>query len=249
MPFRTILLVAAMSHIFRYVMVLLCLSLLAGCTSTNTNESAASGDSGVYYSDTSTFVESDSVYATPNDAPEIKSVLDSLIEDHGQNDDSYYTLRLSASGYEYRTEEVWSFDSLMNLVHCYQDWSSEGTEGSSHHFFRQNRLYAVRDENGNDSETEVTIFHAELGGISFSATSPSDTVVTVLEKNFLVSSENDLRSQFAQIVKLLKDNAGDISSDDPATLHAENDTADEELPGKETTDITVDRKLLEDLIR
>jgi hypothetical protein len=228
-------------------LIALTLSLLLGCSGRSAEQQDHS-DSVIAYSDTSRFVdESDSTYITGVEAPDIRTSVDNLIAEQNEKSDSYFTLRLSASGYEYRTEEVWSFDSLMNLVHCHQDWSSEGSEGTSDHLFRQEKLYAVRDETGNDSRTDVEIYHAELGGVSLSE--PGDSVAKTLDKKYLATSENDLKSRFAQIVRLLKDNASDIDTGDPATLHIENESSDEELPGKDVTDITVDRKLLEELLR
>jgi hypothetical protein len=159
-------------------------------------------------------------------------------------------LRLNASGYEYQTDEVWSFDSLLNLVHCYQNWSSEGTEGSSHHFFRQERLYAILDENSFGSGKEINIFHLELGGVALSETeSEIDSLASPLGKKFVADSERDLKTHLAEIVRLLKENDANLSGVDPATLRLENESSDEEMPGKETTQITVDQKLLKDLIK
>jgi hypothetical protein len=139
---------------------------------------------------------------------------------------------------------------LFNLVHCYQNWSSEGTEGNSHHFFRQERLYAVLDENSFGTGKEINIFHLELGGIKLSESeSEADSVAKPLERIFFTDSERDLKTHLAEIVRLLKENSATVSDDDPSTLRLENESSDEEMPGKETTEITVDRKLLEDLTR
>jgi hypothetical protein len=214
------------------------------------NETGAEDDTVSHYDTTAFIDEDDSVYATPADAPDIRSAVESLIDAQKSRSSRYFTLRLSASGYEYQTDEVWSFDSLMTLVHCYQDWTAEGREGNSHHFFRQDKLYAVKDESGTDSENEISIYHAELGGIAYTEpTNNQDTTFQTLDKKYLASSETDLKTRFAQIVTLLRDNQKNFSTDDPVTLHIENDSADEEMPGKETTEITVDRKLLEKLLK
>lgn len=193
--------------------------------------------------------ELDSVAANAGDAPEIRATLERLIADQEQNKRNYRKLRLSVSGYEYKTDGVWSFDSLMSLVHCAQDWASEGMEGTSHYFFRRERLYAVRDENRFDGIKEVDAYHEEMGGVTYvESEAAQDSVVKVLSRKFLSENEQSMRTQFQQILKLLKDNQSYLSSSDPAKLHLENNSTDEEMPGTETTDITVDRKLLEELM-
>jgi hypothetical protein len=204
------------------------------------------------FSDTTTFIdEKDStMVATASDAPEIMASLARLMDEHKQNEDSYATLRLSVSGYEYKTDAVWSFDTLMNLVHCYQDWASEGIEGTSDHFFKLERLYAVREENDYDNRKDVAVYHQELGGASFTESeSQTDSTLKILDRKFLTDNEQSMKTQLQQIVQLLKDNKSVISSDDPATLHLENNSTDEEMPGTEVTDITIDRKLLEELLK
>jgi hypothetical protein len=201
--------------------------------------------------DTTTFIgDADSTLVVSADAPDIRAAVEKLIDEHEARADDLYTLRLSASGYEYQTDEAWSFDSLLNLVHCYQNWSSEGTEGSSHHFFRQERLYAILDENSFGSGKEINIFHLELGGVAVSETeSETDSVTNPLERKFVTDSERDLKTHLAEIVRLLKENNAKLSGGDPTTLRLENESADEEMPGKETTEITVDQKLLQDLVK
>jgi hypothetical protein len=212
-------------------------------------ETSTDSDSTVV--DTTAFVdEADSVYVTPDEAPDIRTAVDKMIQDQRDRSSSYYTLQLTASGYEYQTQSVWSFDSLLNLVHCFQDWSSDGTEGRSHHFFRQEKLYAVQEENGNPEEKDINVYHQELGGISYSESeNAADSIVKPLDKKFFTDAEKDMKAQLAQIVRLLADHKAEISSDQPATLHIENDSKDDELPGKETTDISIDRKLLEELLK
>jgi hypothetical protein len=145
---------------------------------------------------------------------------------------------------------VWSFDSLMNLVHCYQAYASEGMEGNSHHFFRQDKLYAIRDQTGSGEREDISIYHLELGGITYAETeSSADTVAKTLDKKFFTDSEQDIKTQLARIVQVLKEHQGSIDDGDPASMHIENESADEEMPGKETTDITIDRKLLDVLLR
>ena len=194
--------------------------------------------------------EGDSVVVTPADVPEITASVDRLIEEQEGNSDSYYKLRLSVSGYEYKTDGTWSFDSSLNLVHCSQEWASEGIEGRSTHVFRRERLYAVREENDYDARKDVEIFHLELGGDSYTGSeSATDTVFQPLNRKFLIDNEQTMKTQLQQIIQLLKDNRPVISSDDPAELHLENNSDDEEMPGTEITDITVDRALLEELLK
>ena len=161
---------------------------------------------------------------------------------------AYYTIKLNASGYEYRTNQLWTFDSLMNLSYCHQDWSSEGTEGKSDHFFEQEKLYAVQDENGNDQSKDVSMYHKELGGIGFTEPMPTDTTANPLSRKYFLNSEAEIKQEFSQIIKLLKDNFESISKADPAVLVVETESENEEMPGKEKTEITIDRKLLEALI-
>jgi len=220
---------------------------LAGCA----KKSSDSIETDSTLVDTTAFIEeADSTFAVSGDAANIRAAVEKLIDEHEAQSDDLHTLRLNASGYEYQTDEVWSFDSLLNLVHCYQNWSSEGTEGSSHHFFRQERLYAILDENSFGSGKEVNIFHLELGGVALSETeSEMDSVATPLGKKFVTDSERDLKTHLAEIVRLLKENDSKLSGTDPATLRLENESSDEEMPGKETTQITVGKKLLKDLIK
>lgn len=201
--------------------------------------------------DTLTFRdELDSVAANPGDAPEIRASLERLIKEQEQKKRGQPRLRLSVSGYEYKTDGVWSFDSLMNLVHCSQEWASDGIEGTSHYFFRRERLYAVRDENRFDGLKEVDAYHEELGGVTYRGSDgKQDSVLKVLNRKFLAENERSMRTQFQQILKLLKDNQAYLSSSNPAKLHLENNSADEEMPGTETTDITIDQKLLEELMK
>jgi hypothetical protein len=201
--------------------------------------------------DTTAFVdEADSTYVMPDEAPDIRTAVDKMIHDQQERSSSYHTLNLTASGYEYQTQEVWSFDSLLNLVHCFQDWSSEGSDGRSHHFFRQEKLYAMEVENTYSGDKDIDIFHQELGGISYhESENIADSVAKPLNKKLFIDAERDMKMQLAQIVKLLADNKEKISSGQPATLHIENNSTDDELPGKEMTEITIDRKLLAELLR
>jgi hypothetical protein len=214
------------------------------------NERDAERDTLSYNDTTAISDEADSIYATPADGPEIRSALATLINAQASKPTRHFTLRLSASGYKYRTDEVWTFDSLLTLSHCYQDWHSDGTEGNSHHFFRQERLYAMKEESTTDGEKEISIYHAELGGIRYADfANQKDTVVETLNKKYLTNSENELKTRFAKIVTLLQENQKGLSDGDPATLRIENDSVDEEMPGKEITEITVDRKLLRKLLK
>lgn len=220
-------------------------AMLASCGSQDSADSGSDSTS----RDTPFTDEKDSVQANAADAPEIRTSLESLIAEHKKKKKNQTTLRLSVSGYEYKTNGVWKFDSLTKLMHCVQEWASEGIEGTSHYFFRRERLYAVYDENRFDGRKEVDIYHEELGGLTYVETkTASDSVVKVLDRKFLADHEQSMRTQFVQILKLLKDNQSYISSGNPAKLHLENDSTDEEMPGTEVTDITVDRKLLEELV-
>jgi hypothetical protein len=216
---------------------------LAGCTG---NQDSASSEEDSVIRDTSTFIdEPDSTYVAETDAPEIVASMERLIDGVEQNA-GQFTLRLSAKGYEYQTEQVWSFDSLRNLTHCYQQWASEGAEGKSHHFFRQESLYAIAEELEGGETKEMKMYHEELGGISFSGDgSASDSTAQPLGRKFFNDSEQELRKELAEIVKLLKENQSDITGEEDAqlTLETEGDV------GKETTEISVDRRLLEDLLR
>jgi hypothetical protein len=231
----------------RLVVPLLITFIVFGCASKP--DVASRGDSTSV--DTSAFIdEFDSAFVTSSDASDIRAAVEKLIDEQEERSEDLYTLRLNASGYEYQTDEVWSFDSLFNLVHCYQNWSSEGTEGISHHFFRQERLYAIFDENSFGSGKDINIFHLELGGINQSEPENGpDSVAKPLEKKFFSDSERDLKTHLAEIIRLLKENSGNLSEGDPLTLRLENESSDEEMPGKETTEITVDRTLLDDLIK
>jgi hypothetical protein len=201
--------------------------------------------------DTTTFIdESDSLFVTAADAPDIANAVAQLIREFNNASNSGQTIRLSASGYEYQTDEVWSFDSLSNLSACVQDWSSEGTEGKSYHLFRNEMLYAVRDENFYGDNKEVSVYHRELGGVSFAddGTSP-DSTAKPLEKKYFVDTERDLKMRLSEMVSLLRENKQRITKSDPATLLLVNESEDENMPGKETTEITIDQKLLDDLLK
>lgn len=228
-----------------YLFFLVFAGMLASCGSRGSADSAGDSTS----RDTPFTDERDSVTANAGDAPEIRTSLENLIAEHSKKKKNQSTLRLSVSGYEYKTDGTWKFDSLTKLTHCVQEWASEGIEGTSHYFFRRERLYAVYDENRFDGRKEVDVYHEELGGLTYvESRTASDSVVKILSRKFLADHEQSMRTQFIQIIKLLKDNQSYISSANPAKLHLENDSTDEEMPGTETTDITVDRKLLEELV-
>jgi hypothetical protein len=233
-----------MKHLYLIIVVS---AWLSSCSSRS--ETTEMSDSTI--TDTTTFVDqSDSTFVSPTDAPDIVASVMKLLSDDEIKGEEVYTLKLTASGFEYQTEQVWSFDSLQHLVHCAEQWASEGVEGTSHHLFKRERLYAVHDETVHDGGKEVNVYHKELGGVVISYNGTADSTANTLEKKYFTDAENDLKRQLGEIVKLLKDNKTKIEDEgDPVTVKVENNHPDEELPGKETTEITVDRKLLDTLLK
>jgi hypothetical protein len=232
----------------KFLLFLVTVTLLSSCV--QKENSATSSDS--VSVDTTTFIdESDSTLANPSDAPEIYSALTKLVDEQEKTSAKQHSLLLSASGDDYSTEEVWRFDSLHNLVYCYQDWSSEGIDGKTHHFFRQERLYAIQDEHTEKDKKDVRVYHNELGGVSFTLAGSEiqSSSAKPLKKKFLIESEQDLKDRLSEIARLLKTNQKDILKGNPARLKVENESQTPEGRTKETTMITIDRKLLDVVAR
>ena len=179
---------------------------------------------------------------------ELARAIDSLINKKGI--DAAYILNLNASGYEYKTESVWEFDSLFNLIRAYQNWASEGQEGKSHVFFLADKVYALRDEQSNGSETQVDLYHEDLGGISYvdNGEPVSDAAVSPLKPETARETRDDLRKQLQSVLRLLRENEKAIRGKDEATLVVESESQNGDVSAKDRTEIKMDRKLLEKLL-
>jgi len=183
-----------------------------------------------------------SVYAG-SQYDELVAAIDSLVEDREAN--VVYTLNLSASGYEYQTESTWGFDSLFNLVHCFENWSSEGQEGRTHSFLLADRLYAFRDETDNGSTKQIDLYHEDLGGIR----SEDESRLSPLNLDIRRETRDKLRQQLQDILRVLEDNRDEIKrAGDNATLGVESESQTGDVTAKDRTEITVDRRLLDKLL-
>jgi hypothetical protein len=203
----------------------------------------------VYY-DTTRVVEADTTFITDSLSQNLESTLSNLINRQQSNASRVATLRVDASGYEFATEGVWSFDSLLNLVHCYQRWSSEGREGNTHYFFRRDNLFAVRDEEGSDNGGYIRLYHVELGGIEQEVTEAgaNDSTMRVLDRSYLVQTDQEMKNQFADIVELIKENKPDSRDEETVTITVKRQASEGKESGEEKTEIVADRKLYNKLV-
>ena len=229
----------------------LCLLVIAACA-TKTEIQSETSDT-VYTSairDTSFITEPDTVVVDKSDIESLNVALDRLIEQLSQNE-STFELHLSASGYEYQTDATWYFDSLFSLVACAQTWAAESREGKSYHFFEQDKLIALREEEDNQVKNDVTLYHRQLGGLSYSdgGDQPTDSSFTAIEPDFVKQTEGDLKTQLKNIVGTLQSKQAEMEeTDEGITLHLENKITVGESTNSETSDITLNKKLLQKLL-
>lgn len=190
-------------------------------------------------------LEDDSVYVNAADPEELDDVVRQMIGSVNIGDPEY-SLSVQASGYEFQTEGVWQFDSLKTLRYCFQKWSSEGATGESHHFFRRGRLYALREEHGDDREKRIHLFHRELGGVSI-VDPDSSNAVSSLRKVAVIDSQDQIKSELNELIRMMRDHREEIKPGEAATLTVAAE-ADEDPSTMETLEITVDEKLLKELL-
>jgi hypothetical protein len=196
-------------------------------------------------------VDIDTTLAARTELEPLQHALEELIHSREENSGSMYRLQLTASGYEYQTNATWYFDSLFLLSGRSQSWASEGSEGKSEHFFKLDKLYAFRDDTESGSSTSVELFHRDLGGLKYEEGDgvSQDSTMTAVEPEVRSREEADLKGQLKEIIKSLRENQDDIvQEDDGVVLQLKNEARYGEETVTETSEITLDKKLLQRLL-
>jgi hypothetical protein len=196
-------------------------------------------------------VDVDTMAASRSDLEPLQLALEELTQSQVDNSGTTYRLELSASGYEYQTDATWFFDSLYNLVGCTQRWASEGMEGNSNHFFKLEKLFAFVKNDAYDTRTDVTLFHREMGGFSYTQNDglATDSTMRAIDPNVLSQEEADIRKQLKDVVNSLRENEEQIAdSEEGLLLELKNEVKYGEETFSETSQISLDKKLLDKLL-
>lgn len=190
----------------------------------------------------------DTIFVSASSLEELNPVFEKLRNSLNENEKGYYRLRLNSKGYDYHTDVTWHFDTLFNLVHTLENWSSEGVEGTSEYFYNMEKLYALENKTRQEDETDVYIFHREVGGLSYRSNANNLVKGTEasLDRAVVTETEQTSRKQLGDVIRILRSNQDMVRGREPKVLVIENNAG--KTKEKEKTEISVDGKLMNKLL-
>jgi hypothetical protein len=169
--------------------------------------------------------------------------LESYQDDFNDKINQYLTLNVSLSGYEYQSDITWYFDSGMNIIAYYEEWSMEGNSGTRHAYFDKGKLVAVKDEDYEGDTHLVTLACESLAGRIYTELEPDSQM---LSADYLPKRNTELMKQLSQMITQI-DAEGLTPEDETIDIHLETivDVGGNNVT--ETTDFTLDKTLFDKL--
>jgi hypothetical protein len=154
------------------------------------------------------------------------------------------TLSINLSGYEYRSDITWYFDTLFNLRAYYEEWSMEGNSGIRHAYFEAGEIMAIKDEGYEGDSHMLTLAYVNFPGII--QTDGEEPSTRPLQADYLQTRNEELLRQLRQTLQQIQSENPEINND-LVSIHLENNVDIGEMNVTETTDCTLEKKLYEAL--
>lgn len=162
--------------------------------------------------------------------------------------DDYFQVSISTQQYESASDVVWYFDKRFAPLYFKDDWSMEGTEGTSEFFIRNNVPVCVFEYQSNGSRKEETSWCKETGGerIIYGSTENDDTTER-LPEDYAAKIAQSFELAKTALTGLLKSAEREGDDSDVLRLKIENQ-ADEGAEYSETVTIEIPKALYEAMV-
>lgn len=192
--------------------------------------------------------------ATSPDSPTPESIVNyaeliaSARDSVETNKDEYFQVSISTQQYESASDVVWYFDKQFAPLYFKENWSMEGTEGTSEYFIRNKVPVCVFEYQSNGSRKEETSWCKEAGGEkTIYGSAENEDTTERLPEDYPEKITQSLELATTALTGLVKSAERQGDESDVLVLKIENQ-ADEGAEYSETVTIEIPKALYEAMV-